>query len=67
MTGNITLVIFTLGFASPFAAQRVVRFYCRNLHLANTEELDTLRQAPGRRQRRGGEGLLQVLDTGGFA
>ena len=67
MFGNILLVIFTLGFAAPFAAQRIMRFYCRNLHLANAKELDTLRQAPGRRQRRGGEGLLQVLDTGGFA
>jgi uncharacterized membrane protein YjgN (DUF898 family) len=65
--GNIAIVIFTLGFASALAAQRIARFYCRNLQLANVEALDTLSQAPGRRQRRGGEGLLQVLDTGGFA
>jgi uncharacterized membrane protein YjgN (DUF898 family) len=64
--GNALLLLFTLGLASPFAAQRYLRFVCANLRLYGVEDLETLTQSTERR-REGGEGLLQLLDTGGFA
>jgi uncharacterized membrane protein YjgN (DUF898 family) len=65
--GNLLLALFTFGFGAPLAAHRYTRFFCANLRLDHAEDLERLSQQPGRRPRKGGEGLLQVLDTGGFA
>jgi uncharacterized membrane protein YjgN (DUF898 family) len=61
--GNFLLLIFTIGLALPFVAQRYVRFFCRHLRLYGAEDLLALTQAPGRRRPRGGEGLAQLFDT----
>lgn len=65
--GNLLILAVTLGTGRAFTAQRSVRFLCANLRIHGASELAALTQAPGRRQRRGGEGLVQLLDTGGFA
>jgi len=67
--GNVLLLLFTAGLALPFVGQRYVRFFCDNLRIYGASELNTLSQAPGRRQPKGGEGLAQLFDTldvGGF-
>jgi uncharacterized membrane protein YjgN (DUF898 family) len=65
--GNLLLMIFTLGLGTPFTAHRYVRFFCDNLRLYGAEDLEKMSQEPGRRRPKGGEGLVQLLDTGGFA
>jgi len=67
MFGNFLIAAFSFNLLSPFVAQRMVRFFCRHLEILNAQELDALTQAAGRRERSGGEGLSQLLDTGGFA
>ncbi len=67
MLGNFLITAFSLNVLSPFVAQRMVRFFCRHIEILNAQELDALTQAEGRRERSGGEGLAQLLDTGGFA
>ena len=65
--GNILLMILTLGLGTPFTAHRYVRFFCNNLRLYGAKDLEALSQEPGRRRPKGGEGLVQLLDSGGFA
>lgn len=65
--GNLLIMIATLGLGTPFTAQRYVRFFCDNLRLYGAEDLEMLSQEPGRRRAKGGEGLVQLLDSGGFA
>ncbi len=65
--GNMLLVAFTFGLLSPLAAHRIARFFCRHVTIHGAERLEALTQAPGRRERSGGEGLSQLLDAGGFA
>jgi uncharacterized membrane protein YjgN (DUF898 family) len=67
LLGNLLLLVFTLGLASPFVSQRLVRFFCRYLRIYHSEDLLNLTQAAGRREKAGGEGLAQLLDSGGFA
>lgn len=64
--GNLLILLLTVGLGTPFAAQRYLRFLCPRLVLHNAADLELLSQDPGRRQRKGGEGLLQLLDTGGL-
>jgi uncharacterized membrane protein YjgN (DUF898 family) len=65
--GNLLIMIVTLGLGTPFTAQRYIRFFCSNLRLYGAEDLELLSQDPGRRRPKGGEGLVQLLDSGGFA
>jgi uncharacterized membrane protein YjgN (DUF898 family) len=65
--GNFLIMIVTFGLGTPFAAQRYIRFFCNNLRLYGAEDLEALSQEPGRRRPKGGEGLVQLLDSGGFA
>jgi uncharacterized membrane protein YjgN (DUF898 family) len=65
--GNLLISMLTLGLGAAFTAHRSLRFLCANLQVHDAEALDQLTQAPGRRRARGGEGLVQLLDTGGFA
>jgi uncharacterized membrane protein YjgN (DUF898 family) len=65
--GNLLIMIVTLGLGTPFTAQRYIRFFCNNLRIYGAEDLEVLSQDPGRRRPKGGEGLVQLLDSGGFA
>ncbi len=65
--GNALVMLLTLGMGSAFLAHRELRFVCRNVMVVGRAALDVLTQQPGRRQKEGGEGLLQLLDTTGFA
>jgi uncharacterized membrane protein YjgN (DUF898 family) len=65
--GNLLIMVVTLGLGTPFTAQRYIRFFCDNLRLYGAEDLEMLSQEPGRRRAKGGEGLVQLLDSGGFA
>jgi uncharacterized membrane protein YjgN (DUF898 family) len=64
--GNFALLLVTLGLGWPFIAQRTLRFLCRRIEVHGTAALDDIVQQPGA-QRPRGEGLAQLLDTGGFA
>jgi uncharacterized membrane protein YjgN (DUF898 family) len=65
--GNFLIMVVTLGLGTPFTAHRYIRFFCDNLRLYGAEDLEALSQEPGRRRPKGGEGLVQLLDSGGFA
>jgi uncharacterized membrane protein YjgN (DUF898 family) len=65
--GNMLLMILTLGIAAPFVAHRGIRFFCDAVRIHDFAAIEALNQASGRRQRKGGEGLVQMLDTSGFA
>jgi len=65
--GNLLITIATLGLGAPFTAHRYVRFFCDNLALYGAEHLEALSQTAGRRRPKGGEGLVQLFDSGGFA
>jgi uncharacterized membrane protein YjgN (DUF898 family) len=67
LLGNVFVLLFTLGLGTPFVAHRLTRFMCRYLYLQGAEDLESLSQSQGRRQAKGGEGLVQLLDSGGFA
>src|SRR5579872_4002728 len=60
---NALLLVVTLGLASPFVRQRTLRFACRSLKIYRAEELLQLTQAPGRREKAGGEGLVQSFNV----
>lgn len=63
--GNLLLVIFTLGIATPFAQQRLVRYFCRRMSVQGTVDIDRImqsREAVGRT----GEGLADAFDVGGI-
>jgi uncharacterized membrane protein YjgN (DUF898 family) len=60
--GNILLMVFTLGIATPFAQQRLVRYFCNRLSvlgLVNVNEIMQSREAVGRT----GEGLADAFDV----
>jgi uncharacterized membrane protein YjgN (DUF898 family) len=65
--GNLLIMLVTLGLGTPFTAQRYFRFFCDNLRIHGADDLELLGQEPGRRRAKGGEGLVQLLDSGGFA
>jgi len=65
--GNLLILIATLGLGAAFTAHRYVRFVCAHLRLSGAEDLEALSQEPGRRRAKGGDGLVQLLDSGGFA
>lgn len=63
--GNLLLIIFTLGIATPFAQQRLVRYFCNRLSVhgtVNVNEIMQSREAVGRT----GEGLADAFDVGGI-
>lgn len=60
--GNILLMVFTLGIATPFAQQRLVRYFCDRLSvlgIVNVDEIMQSREAVGRT----GEGLADAFDV----
>ena len=60
--GNILLMVFTLGIATPFAQQRLVRYFCDRLSVLGVVSVDEImqsREAVGRT----GEGLADAFDV----
>jgi len=60
--GNILLMVFTLGIATPFAQQRLVRYLCDRLSAhgtVNVNEIMQSREVVGRT----GEGLADAFDV----
>ena len=63
--GNLLLVICTLGIATPFAQQRLVRYLCDRLTVHGTVNVDAIVQS--REAVAGtGEGLADAFDVGGL-
>ncbi|QIG51223.1 DUF898 domain-containing protein [Nordella sp. HKS 07] len=63
--GNLLLVIFTLGIATPFAQQRLVRYLCRRISIHGTVKIDRIMQSREPLGRTG-EGLADAFDVGGI-
>jgi len=63
--GNLLLVIFTLGIATPFAQQRLVRYLCRRISIHGTVKIDRIMQSREPLGRTG-EGLSDALYVGGI-
>jgi uncharacterized membrane protein YjgN (DUF898 family) len=60
--GNLLLIVFTLGIATPFAQQRLVRYLCTRLSAHGTVDVDQIlqsREVVGRT----GEGLADAFDV----
>ncbi len=60
--GNLLLIIFTLGIATPFAQQRLIRYLCDRLSAQGTVDVNAIlqsREAVGRT----GEGLADAFDV----
>lgn len=60
--GNLLLIIFTLGIASPFAKQRLVRYFCDRLIVYGTVDVDKILQSREAVSRTG-EGLADAFDV----
>ena len=63
--GNLFLWMLTLGIATPFIQQRVVRYLCDRLEVTGTIDIDKVLQSKAPLDRTG-EGLADALDIGGF-
>ena len=63
--GNLLLIIFTLGIATPFAQQRLVRYICDRLSAEGSVDFDSVLQSPALAGRTG-EGLADAFDIGGI-
>lgn len=60
--GNLFLIIFTLGIATPFAQQRLVRYFCDRVTVHGTVNIHAImqsREVVGRT----GEGLADAFDV----
>jgi uncharacterized membrane protein YjgN (DUF898 family) len=60
--GNLLLILFTLGVATPFAQQRLIRYLCDRLSAEGTVNVNAImqsREAVGRT----GEGLADAFDV----
>ena len=63
--GNLLLTIFTLGIATPYVQQRLIRYLCDRLHVSGTVDVDRIRQSQAAIDPTG-EGLADALDIGGI-
>ena len=63
--GNLLLVILTLGIATPFAQQRLVRYLCTRMTVEGTVNIASILQSREQLGRTG-EGLADAFDIGGF-
>jgi uncharacterized membrane protein YjgN (DUF898 family) len=63
--GNLLLVIFTLGIATPIAQQRLVRYLCDRLTVHGTVDINAIMQSREALARTG-EGLADAFDVGGI-
>lgn len=65
VVGNFFIWLLTLGIASPFVQQRLVRFLCDRLSVDGTVDIDKIRQSAAALDKRG-EGLADAFDVGGI-
>ena len=63
--GNFLLLIFTLGLAVPFIAQRTVRFVFSRLRLEGAVDIARIQQSTAAMPKRG-EGLADAFDIGAW-
>jgi uncharacterized membrane protein YjgN (DUF898 family) len=63
--GNVLLWVFTLGIATPFIQQRLVRFLCDRITVEGTIDVAGIAQSTDSLGTTG-EGLADALDVGGF-
>lgn len=63
--GNFLLWALTLGMATPFIQQRLVRYFCDRLQVSGTVDIDKVLQS-GAALDSMGEGLADALDVGGL-
>jgi uncharacterized membrane protein YjgN (DUF898 family) len=60
--GNLLLIIFTLGIATPFAQQRLVRYFCDRITVHGTVNINAIMQSR-ELVGRTGEGLADAFDV----
>ncbi len=63
--GNFLLVLFTLGIASPFAMQRMVKYFISRLEVVGWIDVQKITQSKQKLDPRG-EGMLDAFDLDGF-
>jgi uncharacterized membrane protein YjgN (DUF898 family) len=63
--GNLLLWVFTLGIATPFIQQRLIRYLCDRLQVEGEVDVDRILQSRAPLDRTG-EGLADALDIGGI-
>lgn len=63
--GNLLLWIFTLGIATPYVQQRLVRYLCDRMRVEGTVDVDRILQSKAPLSTMG-EGLADAFDVGGI-
>lgn len=63
--GNLLLWIVTLGIATPFIQQRLIRYLCDRLEIEGEVDVDRIMQSRAALDTTG-EGLADALDVGGI-
>ncbi|MGB7204974.1 MAG: DUF898 family protein, partial [Anderseniella sp.] len=63
--GNMALIIFTLGIASPFVEQRIMRYFTDRLVIDGNIDFAAIQQSQAKLESRG-EGLIDALDLDAF-
>ena len=63
--GNLLLWIFTLGIATPYVEQRLVRYLCDRIRVEGTVDIDSIMQSKAPLGTMG-EGLADAFDVGGI-
>jgi uncharacterized membrane protein YjgN (DUF898 family) len=65
LIGNLLIWLFTLGIATPYVQQRLIRYLCDRLEVEGTVDVDRILQSKAPLDATG-EGLADALDVGGF-
>jgi uncharacterized membrane protein YjgN (DUF898 family) len=63
--GNLLLLVLTLGIATPFIQQRLVRYFCDRVDVTGTVDIDKVLQSKAPLGW-AGEGLADAFDVGGL-
>ena len=63
--GNIAIIIFTLGILSPYAEQRVMRYFVERIAVDGQVDFAAIKQSQAAVDSRG-EGLIDALDLDAF-
>jgi len=61
MLGNLLIIIFSVGIASPFTVQRTIRYFVDRLDVQGTVDIGKIQQSTARMDTHG-EGLLDAFD-----
>jgi uncharacterized membrane protein YjgN (DUF898 family) len=62
---NLMIQIGTLGIATPFVQQRLIRYVCDRLTVRGDLDVDAIRQSQAGLDRTG-EGLAEIFDIDAF-